>query len=530
MVIPPPAAQLPHSLGELGGLRAARWIRESTRGQYDTYGPEAQREQQDRAIARWALSGTGLEWQVAHSGRTVGSTAQFREMVARAGRDYDVLLVGYVSRFARNLHTAVNARESLHEAGAAILFCDEGLLSSDEGDWEAWARETVEAEAYSRRLAKRIQEGYAAKFRRLADPGGRAPLGFRRTVERPQTLEVDPATIGQAVTLFERYASATVSIEELAREQGMNDRTLNDILKNPVYAGWVLRKGERAPAAWRDAPPVDDDLWARVQGLMAQRTRGGGPRRREEPDPLRGLVHCVCGSSIRANGFTGAKRRRVHVAQPCPEGITQKNWDTATWLAPLEAQISGLRVDDGVADAVIRAIERPAEPAAPPSMDWESRRRRLANDLATGRIGERAFLAAVRRLRQEQSGATAEPKARRAIDAARAVDYIRNFAAAWSRAKPATRANMIQAVYQTVTVRGDQVVSVRLTDEAYAHGFAAALPQEVSVPALRSRGRPPKMWALARPTGFGRTCTHPGFRFVPIEGAAEWEAGCLRSA
>jgi DNA invertase Pin-like site-specific DNA recombinase len=125
----------------------ARWIRESTRGQYDNYGPEAQRDQQDHALRRWDLVDTGIEWQVAHSGRTVGSTGQFQEMVARAGRDYDVLLVGYVSRFARNLRTAVNARHDLHAAGAAILFCDERVLSSDEDEWEAWARETVEAEA-----------------------------------------------------------------------------------------------------------------------------------------------------------------------------------------------------------------------------------------------------------------------------------------------------------------------------------------------------------------------------------------------
>ncbi len=102
MAIAARTLQLPRSLDELDGFRAARWIRESTRGQYDTYGPEAQREQQDRAIERWKLVDTGIEWQVAHSGRTVGSTAQFREMVAGAGREYDVLLVGYVSRFARN--------------------------------------------------------------------------------------------------------------------------------------------------------------------------------------------------------------------------------------------------------------------------------------------------------------------------------------------------------------------------------------------------------------------------------------------
>ena len=75
-------------------------------------------------------------------------------------------------------------------------------------------------------------------------------------------LGVDSSAIGRAVSVFERYAAGAVSIDELAREQGMNDRTLNDILKNPIYNGWVVRKGERAAAAWRDSPPVDDVLWA----------------------------------------------------------------------------------------------------------------------------------------------------------------------------------------------------------------------------------------------------------------------------
>jgi DNA invertase Pin-like site-specific DNA recombinase len=102
---------------------------------------------------------TGITWQVAHSGRTIGTTHQFAEMLGRAGRDYDVLVVGYISRFARNLRTAVNAREQLHAAGAAIYFADEDVLSSDENAWENWARETVEAEAYSRRLARAVRGG-----------------------------------------------------------------------------------------------------------------------------------------------------------------------------------------------------------------------------------------------------------------------------------------------------------------------------------------------------------------------------------
>jgi DNA invertase Pin-like site-specific DNA recombinase len=431
---PPRATRLPGSLAALGGLRAARWVRESTRGQFDTYGPEAQREQQDAAIARWGLFDSGIEWQVAHSGRTVGSTTQFHEMIARAGIGYDVLLVGYVSRFARNLRTAVNARHDLHEAGAAIVFCDERVLSSDEDEWEEWAREAVEAEAYSRRLGKRIREGYAAKFRRLGDPGGRAPLGFKRAEEPPRTLGVDDATIPIGLRLFTRYAEGLVSIDELAREFGMNDRTVNDILKNPIYNGWVTRKGERAAAPWRPAPPVDDALWERVQALLSSRTRGGGPRRIDRPDSLRGLIRCVCGSSIRASGFMVGRHRRVHSIQPCPEGISQKLWASDTWLAPIEAQLAGLRVDGGMAAEVIAVLSRQDQPVVPiDSARFDRMRRKLAFEMADRKIDEQEFLATMRRLKEEEAGVDDMGLTGPAVTATEAIEYIRQFAATWAK-------------------------------------------------------------------------------------------------
>lgn len=157
--------RLPGSLDGLAGMRAARWLRESTERQRDQFGPDAQREQQDRAMVRYGLVDTGLSWSVAHSGRTIAGTAEWAEMMAAAGVGYDVLVVGYVSRFARDLRTAVNARHDLHAVGAAILFADERVLSSDPEAWETFAREAVEAEAYSRRLARRVTEGYAATTR-----------------------------------------------------------------------------------------------------------------------------------------------------------------------------------------------------------------------------------------------------------------------------------------------------------------------------------------------------------------------------
>ena len=104
---------LPQSLDQVGGMRAARWFRESTAGQWDNFGPDAQREQQDRAIARYGLADTGLEWSVASSGWTSAwRTPTWEAMVASArSGGFDVLVVGYVSRFLRNLKQTLIAVE-----------------------------------------------------------------------------------------------------------------------------------------------------------------------------------------------------------------------------------------------------------------------------------------------------------------------------------------------------------------------------------------------------------------------------------
>lgn len=87
-----------------------------------------------------------------------------------------------------------------------------------------------------------------------------------------------------------------------------------------------------------------------------------------------------------------------------------------------------------------------------------------------------------------------------AVTEATAIAYVRNFAASWAKARPQTRASLIRSVYAEIVVRGEDFVSVRLTDEAYAHGLAAAMPEVVEVAVLPGRGRRKKFMTVARPT------------------------------
>jgi len=69
----------------------------------------------------------------------------------------------------------------------------------------------------------------------------------------------------------------------------------------------------------------------------------------------------------------------------------------------------------------------------------------------------------------------------------------------------------MHAIYERITVTGPEIVGVRLTQAAYAHGLALAMPQV----------------EMARPTGFGRAlATYE----LPIEGRDEWLAAARRLA
>ena len=71
----------------------------------------------------------------------------------------------------------------------------------------------------------------------------------------------------------------------------------------------------------------------------------------------------------------------------------------------------------------------------------------------------------------------------------------------------------MHAIYERITVAGPEIVGVRLTTAAYAHGLALALPEKV---------------VMARTTGVGRASAQP-YRRVPtihieVEGRSAWLA------
>lgn len=491
------ARRLPRSTDELRALRAARWLRESTRGQVDHYGPAAQRDHQDRAIARYELVDTGLVWEVAHSGLTVAKTAEYADMLARAGRDYDVLLVAYVSRLGRDTEAAFATRRQFHEAGAALFFIDEALLSSDDRGWESWAREAVEAEAYSRRLGRRITEGYEAKFM-SGDQGGSAGLGFLRTPPPESRLAIDPAAMPKAVHLFERYATGEVSYATLERETGIKADAIRAILQNPIYNGWMQRHRRSPdvtlrPAPWRTNPPVSDHLWARVEAMRQARHNGGGGQPAQAHLLSKRLYCAECGRRIRA--FTQLRQgrpdqRRYRHINPCA-GWPQTTYLAAAFDDTIDAQITSLDLSPAaLANVVALANTRRTAPPADELRRAQLRRQLQAKAMAftERRISLDAFTAESARLNAELDAAPVDTPEHQ-DDPQAILRALRALPTTWRSASLAARQGLVRALFERIEVRNGRIVSEELTPYARQHGLAITLPTTWVSGARRAGGR-----------------------------------------
>jgi hypothetical protein len=482
--------RLPRSLDDIRGLRAARWIRESTQGQYDRFGPASQREQQDRFIDRHGLIDSGLVFEVAHSGTTVWRSATMTKMIetARAG-SFDLLLAGYSDRWQRNLRRTLELLEDgLHPAGVALVMCDRRILSSDPHDWDELVAESTSAERYTRRLAEKVTDGYGAKFEMHSDQGGNAPLGFRRLPYPPHTLAIDPDTIGIAVGLFARYALGNISIERLAAEFNLEPDRVRYLLRNAIFNGRVRRHSGRdeqmCAAPWRANPPVSDELWARVEEVRRSKTQGGGPRRSGHLDLLAGLLECVCGRRLRSDGtFGDGRHRKLHV-NPCEAGA-QARYGDETWEAPVLAQVAGLTLDDGIIARVVAALSSAERPVGLDRARIERQMRELSGDHLAERIDNSGYLERLGQPRLDLKNVDATPRGD--LPAKRAVEWLRVLAETWVEADvPEAKADLLHAIYDRVFVRGPSIVSARLTPAAYSNGLALALPEVV----------------MARPEGF----------------------------
>ena len=507
--------RLPASPDDLRGRRAARWVRESTAGQYDNWGSAAQAEQADRMIERYGLIDSGIAWQSAASGRTVHLAPEFAAMLdaARAG-SFDILVVGYVSRFQRNLKQTLIAVDELHAAGVAVLFADERILSSDADRWDDFVREAHEAESYSRKLGRRISEGLAAKRRRLGEPGGQPPFGYTRA-GRPPVLEPIPADLRRVRACFVAAAEGLTDAQ-VAKQVGLPFYTARGILTNPIYKG-ELRDGTPT----RVEAVIEGGLWDRValaRGRFSRRHPGRSTRWRTYA--LSMLYCAACGRHL-----IGQQNRYRHTFA-CPTWLAAKappprafrhatdhrhkgvSYPAAAFEGIVHQALGHVSANAGLVAAVVAGLaadEAGPDPVALARIEHDrdgalARYRRDRDEVALG--------ATMRRLDHDERAAQATNA--EVPTAAEAAAYLGDLARLWEEAEGTGRKQLAEALFERIDVLGTRTVQLHPSASATAQGWAAAWNGARLVVMVGARGFEP-------PTSSSRTMRATKLRHAPTE-------------
>ena len=500
---------------DLAGRTWAGYVRESTRGQADRYGPDLQRTEQSRFGERYGLNSTGQEYLDLVSGKDTLRRSDFARMVrdAEVGA-FDVLLVYDTSRFARNIEDAYTYRRRLAAAGVTIVFCADNLIAGNVDTYELEGLKTVADAAYIRRLSRNVGRGYEQKWRLFSDPGGRAPLGFARVGDRQLLEPVEGPDLDIIRRAFDLYAGGGWSDTTLADELGLTEAGLAEIIVNPLYAGRAIRhKGrpdeEERPA--RFVAPIEPALFDRVGAIRAERcTRHPGMTMLRRSYPLVRLMRCIhCDSTFHGDAGNGYRRVR-HARRPaCGPSATYRAERYEDQIAKLLGRV---RLSESDLRQVLGAMRSAATPPSEPDpSELLAARERLQRQLSVGEITIETFSRAWRGLERPTSIAADRPDELRL---GRAHKLLGDFGTLWRnpRVPDRLREEAIRDIFERFDVDGPEIVAVhpQPNENAWLLGLVAArerrlLTQRV-MGLVGARGLAPSCLTDSRPCG---SCVTP---------------------
>ncbi len=264
-------------------------------------------------------------WSVVRIFRDEGKSAktadraEFQAMIRFCGikkNAVSFVIVNDLSRFSRDLADQCAVIGQLERSGASLRSVSESIDSTAAGKlmqniYGAFNQFDNDRKAERTRLG---MEKSAAMGR---FPFG-APLGYwnLRSEQREGSgnliQDADRAPIIRKA--FELFAMGTQTKRNVLRQitalglttkagKPLSAQTLHNLLKNPIYAGWVVIPSWGVKQQGSFEPIVSDELFQKVQDILEGRRVIVTAHQRNHPDfPLRVFVRCAtCGT-----GITGA--------------------------------------------------------------------------------------------------------------------------------------------------------------------------------------------------------------------------------
>ena len=305
--------------------RAVIYCRVSTQEQTKNLSLPTQRRMCEEYCDREGFEVARVFMEQGESAKTADRTELKRLLVycRENKKRVDFVVVHSLSRFSRETRTHHALTAVLAGLGIALRSVTEPIDDSPTGRFMESIFSSLaqfDNDVKAERTATGMKEALG-----LGRWTFQAPVGYLTGPRGGPSLVRDPARADLVLEAFTEFASGRVQLRELVRGldfrglrtrrgQPLSPQTLSAILRNRLYAGRVEVKKWGMAVGGDFDPIVPEDLFDRVQAILAGRRKASSTRVRLHPDfPLRGLVrHAACGKPLTASKSRGRGGRYAY--------------------------------------------------------------------------------------------------------------------------------------------------------------------------------------------------------------------------
>lgn len=217
-----------------------------------------------------------------------------------------------LSRLARNIEDQASTLNTFKKLGITPVSCDERIEDSAAGKLSVGMLGLINqffSDNLSERTKYRMSVG-ASEGRHLH----LAPIGY---MNGANGLQIDPKRAPLVRQAFEWVAARSYNLEDILKRlrllglttlragNPITRQTQSRMLRNPIYAGWVVSGKTKAPGQHK--PIVSQELFDAVQNALNAKVSAPITHKKVNEDfPLRGFVLCAgCGKKLVAGWAKG---------------------------------------------------------------------------------------------------------------------------------------------------------------------------------------------------------------------------------
>ena len=237
-------------------------------------------------------------------------------------RQWDLVLVYKLDRFARNRYEAIINRKRLSDNNITLISATEPTPDTPEGKLFVAMIEGYN-EYYSDELRQKVRRGLRESWEKGQYPQWNAGIGY--TINEDRTVSVNERERAAIVTLFDMYSKGYTArqIADVLNEQGIRTKLgktvkpchIFHIIENPKYIGRVYYGGK-----WYEnifPRIIDDKTWEKVQAIRERNKHAPAENKSIYGFLLSGKMYCGdCGLPMFGESGT-SKTGRTYYYYSC---------------------------------------------------------------------------------------------------------------------------------------------------------------------------------------------------------------------